>query len=240
MAIDAAAPRRKPSLESLAGGLVVSCQPVAGGPMDHDEIVLAMALASQAGGAAALRIEGARRVALVASRVEIPVIGIVKADLPDSPVRITPRTEDVMALADAGAWMVATDATHRPRPAPIQALLNTIHARGCLAMADCATFDEGVAAHRVGFDCVGSTLSGYTAEHQVAADAPPDKALVTRLGAEGVWVIAEGRIASADMAAQAFTWGAKAVTVGSALTRLEHMVAAYVQRMQSATSGSRG
>ncbi len=230
----AATQQRQLALQGLSGGLIVSCQPVPDGPMDQDEIVLAMALASQAGGAAAVRIEGARRVALVASQVQIPVIGIVKCELPNSPVRITPRCEDVMALADAGAWMIATDVTHRPRPEPIQNLLDIIHARGCLAMADCATVGEGLSAHHMGFDCVGSTLSGYTEDSPAAADAPPDKDLVSRLSSEGAWVIAEGRIASADIAAQALTWGAKAVTVGSALTRLELMVALYAKVMQSA------
>ena len=68
----------------LNGGLIASCQPVPVGPVDKDEIVLAMALACQAGGAAAVRIEGARLVQLVADALRIPVIGIVKRDLPDS------------------------------------------------------------------------------------------------------------------------------------------------------------
>lgn len=220
-------------LDDLLGGLVVSCQPVVGGPMDRDDIVLAMALASQAGGAVAVRIEGARRVALVASELRIPVVGLIKCDLSNSPVRITPHLADVAALADAGAWMIATDATHRSRPEPSPSLLDAIHARGCLAMADCATVEEGMAAHRMGFDCVGSTLSGYTAENTVPSHAAPDSDMVRELSAQGVWVIAEGRIASADMAAQALTWGAKAVTVGSALTRLESMVSVYVQGMQT-------
>ncbi len=238
LAPDAAARQRQQALETLSGGLIVSCQPVVGGPMDRDDMVLALALASQAGGAAALRIEGARRAALVASQASIPVIGIVKTDLPDSPVRITPRVADVMALADAGVWMIATDATQRPRPEPIEALLVAIHARGCLAMADCATFEDGLAAQRLGFDCVGSTLSGYTADAPAAPDAPPDDALVKRWSAAGLWVVAEGRIASAGLAAQALQWGAKAVTVGSALTRLELMVAQYVQGMKETRPAS--
>ena len=233
--LDAAAPKRKSALETIEGGLIVSCQPVVDGPMDRDEIVLAMALASQAGGAVAVRIEGWRRVAMVASQAKIPIIGIVKRELQNSPVRITPKCEDVMALADAGAWMIATDATHRPRPDSVQDLLQAIHARGCLAMADCASYNEGLAAHRMGFDCVGSTLSGYTGEHPIAADAPPDRDLVRHLSEQGVWVIAEGRIASDNTAAQALNWGAKAVTVGSALTRLELMVAKYVQHLRVAT-----
>jgi N-acylglucosamine-6-phosphate 2-epimerase len=76
--------------------------------MDRDDMVLAMAQASEAGGAVAVRVEGFRRLALVAAALRIPVIGIVKSQLPDSPVRTTPRRSDVRYLADAGAWMIAT------------------------------------------------------------------------------------------------------------------------------------
>lgn len=207
--------------------------------MDRDDIVLAMALASQIGGAAAVRIEGVRRVARVAAALDIPVIGIVKRDLADSPVRITPLADDVAALAEAGARLIAVDATFRPRPEPVEALLQAIHRRGVLAMADCATFDEGWAAHRLGFEVVGSTLSGYTPETSCASDAPPDSALVRRLAQAGVWVMAEGRIATPELAAQALGWGAQAVTVGSALTRLEWMVGRHVHALQAAAKETR-
>lgn len=226
-------------LEGLQGGLVVSCQPIEGGPMDRDDIVLAMALASQIGGAVAVRIEGVRRVARVAAALHIPVIGIVKRDLANSPVRITPFEDDVAALAEAGARLIAVDATLRPRPEPVEALLQAIHRRGALAMADCATLEEGLAAHRMGFEVVGSTLSGYTQETSCASDAPPDSALVRRLAQAGVWVMAEGRIATPELAAQALGWGAQAVTVGSALTRLEWMVGRHVHALQAAAKEAR-
>ena len=47
-------------------------------------------------------------------------IGLIKRDLPDSPVRITPFLEDVAALAAAGAAIIAVDATDRPRPVPVR------------------------------------------------------------------------------------------------------------------------
>lgn len=43
---------------SANGGLIVSCQPVPGSPLDKPEIVAAMALAAEQAGAVALRIEG--------------------------------------------------------------------------------------------------------------------------------------------------------------------------------------
>ncbi len=57
-----------------------------------------MAKAAEMAGAPALRIESAERVAAVAKTVSIPIIGIVRRDLPDSPVRITPFVDDVKAL----------------------------------------------------------------------------------------------------------------------------------------------
>jgi N-acylglucosamine-6-phosphate 2-epimerase len=227
----AATALRAQVLNRLHGGLIVSCQPVTGGALDADEIVVALAQASQDGGAAAVRIEGVRRVEQVASRLTIPVIGIVKRDLETSDVRITPWVRDVHDLANAGATLIAVDATHRPRPDSVEALLTAIHANSCMAMADCSNLTEGLAAHRLGFDCVGSTLSGYTQEPRCADDALPDEALVRDLSAAGVWTIAEGRYQTPELAAKALQWGAKAVTVGSALTRLEWMVKRYTQHM---------
>jgi putative N-acetylmannosamine-6-phosphate epimerase len=47
-------------LDRLNRSLIVSCQPVPGGPMDRPEMVVGFALAALAGGAAGLRIESAR------------------------------------------------------------------------------------------------------------------------------------------------------------------------------------
>jgi len=85
-------------LKGLKGGLIVSCQPVDGGPMDRPDIVAAMAMAAVAGGAVGLRIEGIANLRAVRPLVAVPIIGIVKTDLPDSPVRITVTVADALAL----------------------------------------------------------------------------------------------------------------------------------------------
>lgn len=219
--------------DRLSGGLIASCQPVTNGAMDTDEMVVAMARACEDGGAAAVRIEGVTRVKKVAQAVTIPIVAIVKRDLTDSPVRITPFTADVIALAAAGAQIIAVDATARGRPTAVTDLLVAIHQQGCFAMADCATYDDGVLAHAMGFDLIGTTLSGYTAETACPDDAPFDAALIRSLTRAGCWVVAEGRIRNASEAASALQLGAKAVTVGSALTRLELMVASYVRTLRA-------
>ena len=83
------------------GGLIVSCQPVPDSPLDKPEIVAAMALAAEQAGAVAIRIEGVANLQATRAVVSVPIIGIVKRDLEDSPVRITAYIEDVDALAQA-------------------------------------------------------------------------------------------------------------------------------------------
>lgn len=218
-------------LQKLQGRLVVSVQPVDGGPLDDDAIVARMAQAALAGGAAGLRIEGARRLAQVRAVVAAPLIGIVKRDLPDSPVRITPWLEDVQALRAAGADVIAVDATARTRPVPVAALLAAIRHSGALAMADASCEADALAAQALGFELIGTTLSGYTGG---AVPLEPDLALVTTLAREGCRVMAEGRFDSPTLAAAALQAGAFAVTVGSALTRLEVATARFTQAVASA------
>ena len=212
-------------------GLIVSCQPVPAGPLDQDDIVLAMARAAALSGACAVRIEGVRRVALVARDLAVPVVGIVKRTCPDSPVFITPTVADVRALAGAGAAVVAFDGTLRPRPDTVQALVAAAHASGAAAMADCATQAEGLLAWSSGCELVGTTLSGYTADTAVADDAPPDWALIAALAQQGIRVVAEGRMRTPADAARALDCGALSVTVGSAITRIEHITQWFVQAM---------
>ncbi|EAZ2929413.1 N-acetylmannosamine-6-phosphate 2-epimerase [Salmonella enterica] len=200
------------------GGLIVSCQPVPGSPMDKPEIVAAMTQASA--GAVAVRVEGIENLQAVRPHLFVPVIGIIKRDLTESPVRITPYLQDVDALAQAGADIIAFDASFRSRPVDIDSLLSRIRLHGLLAMADCSTVSEGVDCHQKGVEFIGTTLSGYTGP---ATPVEPDLAMVRQLSHAGCRVIAEGRYNAPALAANAIKHGAWAVTVGSAITRIEHI-----------------
>ncbi|HAT1683922.1 TPA: N-acetylmannosamine-6-phosphate 2-epimerase [Klebsiella oxytoca] len=213
------------------GGLIVSCQPVPDSPLDKPDIVAAMALAAQQAGAVALRIEGVENLKATRGVVSVPVIGILKRDLEDSPVRITAFTEDVDALAEAGADIIAVDGTDRVRPVPVAVLLDRIHRHGLPAMADCSSLADGLTCRRLGAEIIGTTLSGYT-----TPDTPeePDLALVTALSSAGCRVIAEGRYNTPAQAADAIRHGAWAVTVGSAITRPEHICQWYNAALKKA------
>jgi len=220
-------------LDHLQGGLIVSCQPVDDGPMDSISTVVAMALAARDGGARALRIEGAAKVAAVVKACDLPVIAIIKRDFDDSPVRITPLLEDVEALADAGAAIIAVDGTDRRRPVPVKTLLDAIHARGCLAMADLSNIEEARTAKAMGFDILGTTMSGYTGG---PIPREPDFDFVAACRALGGTVVAEGRFNSPKLAGEAIRAGASAVCVGSAITRQEHVTGWFLDAVNHAAS----
>jgi len=214
-------------LSTLQQALIVSCQPLDNGPMDKVEHIVAMALAAVDGGAKGLRIEGVENVHAVAKATNIPIVGIVKRDLSDSPVRITPYIEDVQSLAKAGASIIAFDGTVRQRPTSMLDLLNAVHDCGCIAMADCADYKSGILLAEHGCTFIGSTMSGYTDLHNTPDE--PDYDLVEKWVARGLNVIAEGRYNSPQRAAKAIELGAFAVTVGSAITRVEHITQWFVK-----------
>ena len=218
-------------LSQIQYGLIASCQPVDDGPMDKPEIVSAMAQASVAGGASGLRIEGVDNLKATRPFVNIPIIGIVKRDLPDSPIRITPFLQDIEDLANSGADIIAVDGTSRPRPVDIESAVKKIHEMGCLAMADCSNLEEGLYCQKLGFDIVGSTMSGYTGG---PVPEEPDYQLVKDLKSAGCFVMAEGRYNTPELAKVAIEIGADCVTVGSALTRLEHIVSWFANSVKSA------
>lgn len=214
-------------LDRLRGRLIVSCQPVEHGPFDHPDMVAAFAQAALDGGASGLRIEGVANLRAVRSRVppSLPVIGLIKQDLADTQVRITPLLEHVRALAAEGADVIAFDATDRVRPVSVDALCNEVQRLGVLAMADCASFTDAQRAHELGCAVLGSTLSGYLGG---AIPDEPDIELVRKLSTLPRFVIAEGRYHTPSAARLAIQAGADAVVAGSAITRPEHITAWFV------------
>lgn len=219
------------------GGLIVSIQPVRGGRFDDPWYLRACAGMAEDEGAVALRVEGLRDLATVKAEVDLPVIGLVKRNEPGTPVFITPTLQDVNDLAERGADIIAFDATDRTRPVSVSDMIAAIHDHGRLAMADLSTLEEGRAALAAGADFIATTLSGYTSE----AEPPegPDLALVEALAAEGMPVVAEGRIGTPGQAAAALAAGAMAVTVGTTLTRPEWVAAAFVRALRDQAGGVR-
>ncbi|MER5705812.1 putative N-acetylmannosamine-6-phosphate 2-epimerase [Micromonospora sp. NPDC002296] len=207
-------------LDSLAGGLVVSCQPLPDEPDDpmRDPYVQArVAAAAVAGGAVGIRANGPADVSAIRAAVGVPVIGLYKHG--HAEVFITPTPELAVEVAAAGADVVAVDGTDRPRPdgRVLADTVAAVHAAGALVLADVSTVAEGVAAVRAGADAVATTLSGYTAASP-RRDGPDLELVAGLAAAVAVPVLAEGRYRSTDEIGRAFAAGAHAVVMGNAVT----------------------
>jgi N-acylglucosamine-6-phosphate 2-epimerase len=206
-----------PLLAALQGRLIVSVQAQPHEPMHGASHMAAMARAVAEGGASAIRCESPDDIQAIRAVVDLPLIGLWKQG--ETGVYITPTKEAARAVAEAGADMVAIDATERPRPVPVDQLIAYIHDElKRPVLADVSTLEEGMAAEAAGADAVAPTLSGYTG----AGPSPkePDWILLyTLLKQLKVPVIMEGRIWTPEDATRALRYGAWAVVVGSAITR---------------------
>lgn len=150
-----------PLIASLRGKLVVSCQAYPGEPLRHPETMAQMALAAERGGAAAIRCQGLADISAIKGQVDVPVIGLWKEG--HEGVYITPTLRHARACVNAGADIVAIDATSRPRPDGLTFADNVapLHKHGALVMADCGSLDDALRAADAGADLIGTTLSGY-------------------------------------------------------------------------------
>lgn len=205
--------------QQLKGGLIVSCQATAGTAIDTPEFIKAQALTVEAAGACAIRAEGLKNIKAVSSAVSIPVIGLIKSYDASSDVYITPRAADVIAIVEAGADIVAVDATQRSRWNG-QSLENFYRDVRELTniplLADIDSKANALAAIDLGFDAIATTLSGYTDE---PSPSLPNIDLVRSLAqTSSVPVIAEGGFANPEQVKLAMQDGAWAVCVGTAIT----------------------
>lgn len=208
-------------------GLIVSIQPEVESVLNAPETVALLAQCAVANGAAGVRIEGATRIAAVRRAVGVPIVGLVKRSYPGFAPYITPTTADIEAIAGAGAEIVAFDATPRPRPdgLALSAVVAAIHARGALAMADCATGADARSAAAAGADIVATTLCGYTDETH--GHPLPALDVLREAAATGAFAILEGGVSDPAQARAGFAGGASAVVVGTALTNLDARIRAF-------------
>lgn len=196
----------------------MSCQAPDGSPLRGRGLMAVMAEAAAAGGAAAIRAEGIADIRSIRAAVDLPILGLVKLRMDTTPVIITPLLEHVTALIEAGADMIAVDATmrHRADGATGPEFVARARELGVPILADIDDLASAVASERHGADAVSTTLAGYT-----GGPIPllPDLELVAACAREcSVPVIAEGRFSTPDEVAQAFDAGAWAVCVGGAIT----------------------
>ncbi|MFS7306269.1 N-acetylmannosamine-6-phosphate 2-epimerase [Rahnella inusitata] len=225
-------------LTTIRGKLVVSCQALDNEPLHSDFIMSRMALAAMQGGAAGIRANSVADVKAIRATVPLPVIGIIKRDYPASDVYITATMKEVRELMAVAPDMIALDATAHQRPGELQLaeLVQRIREEfpALLLMADIATLEEAQNAQTLGFDCIGTTLHGYTQETQGSKLWHDDFAFLRQVLAHcDTPVIAEGNVDTPEMAARCLTLGAHSVVVGGAITRPQQITQRFTDAIRS-------
>ncbi|MGJ3253072.1 MAG: N-acetylmannosamine-6-phosphate 2-epimerase [Elainellaceae cyanobacterium] len=227
------------AIYAIRRGLVVSCQAPVESPLHDANVIAAIAQAAIKQGAVGVRIDTPDHVRAVRTRLSAPIIGLWKRQFDDSEVYITPQFEHARAIAEAGADIIAIDATLRPRPdgEKMADLIQRIHAElDKPVMADIDTIDAAIAAAEAGADLVGTTLYGYTADTRQCA--PPGWEVLAEMSQRlSVPMICEGGISSSEMARKALELGAYAVVVGTAITGIDSHVKTFVDAIAQVSEG---
>ncbi len=231
-------------LESLKNAVIVSTQAADDEPLNKPEHLLALALSGINGGAKGLRLEGIENIKLIRQHTELPIVGLLKNDaIPESErlssVYITSTFAEAKQISDAGADIIALDATPRSRPdgLTLKETISRIHNElDKPVWADVARFDEGTAAAEYGADVVSTTLYGYTKETQLESEAPPSFEFLEQLCKNlKKHVVLEGRVWHPEEVTRAFKLGAFAVVVGSAITRPQLITKRFVKSIPASS-----
>lgn len=222
-------------MTNLPKGLIVSCQAPVNSPLHDPYIIAAMAQAAVNNGAVAVRIDTPSHIQAVREKVQVPIIGLWKQIITGCDVYITPQFHHAVAVAEAGADIIAIDATTRNRPGDekLADIITLIHQQlNKPVMADVDTYEAAQLAVNAGADIVGTTLFGYTA--QTKNFSPPGWELLTQIIENlDTFVICEGGVSSPEMAKKALDLGANAVVVGGAITGIDLLVKAYISTLEN-------
>jgi N-acylglucosamine-6-phosphate 2-epimerase len=226
-------------VEALKGKLIVSCQALPGEPLHSSFIMGRMALAAEQGGAKGIRANTKEDIAEIQSQVDLPIIGIVKRNYPDSTIYITPTMKEIEELMEVKPEIIAVDATDRLRPGrvTIDEFFAQIKEKypDQLWMADCSTVAEAKHADELGFDFIGCTMVGYTPESTGDKIAANDFAILKDIIANVRHgrVIAEGNINTPEKARRVIELGAFTVVVGSIITRPQLITRAFAEALEN-------
>ena len=156
--------RMDEKVRQLKGRLIVSCQALPEEPLHSSFIMGRMALAAKEGGAGGIRANSVEDIAQIRRVVDLPIIGIIKREIAGCSVYITPTMEEVDRLMEVKPEIIAMDATEDMRPGgvTIDGFYREVRRKypGQLLMADCSTEAEALHADALGFDFIGTTLTG--------------------------------------------------------------------------------
>jgi N-acylglucosamine-6-phosphate 2-epimerase len=223
-------------LQRIKGGLIVSCQALDTEPLYSSYIMGRMALAARDGGAVAIRANSPCDIAEIKKTVDLPIIGLFKAEYDDSQVYITPTMKEIDALMEVGVDIVAMDATNRLRPnqQTLGAFFKEVKSKypNQMFMADTSCYEEGAAAKELGFDIIGTTMAGYT-EYTKGVKLPNYDLMKRYVDTLDMPIIAEGGIWTPEQLKTALDLGVWTAVVGTAITRPRDITKHFVEYIQT-------
>ena len=224
--------------EKLKNGLIVSCQALEDEPLHSSFIMGRMALAAKMAGAVGIRANTVSDIKEIKKNVDLPIIGIIKKDYDNSEVYITPTMDEIDELVAEGVEIIATDGTNskRPKNEGLEDFYKEIRKKypHIKLMADCSTVEEAIRADKLGFDYIGTTLVGYTAQSKNdKIDADDFKILREIIEKCDHPVIAEGNIDSPEKAKRVLELGALTVVVGGAIPRPQNIAKKFVDCIET-------
>jgi len=192
-----------------------------------------MAKAAEEGGAVGIRANSVDDIRAIRKETSLPIIGIIKAEYNDSEVYITPTMDEVNKLLETDCEIIALDATKRERPKEnsLKELVEKIHEKNRLVMADISTLEEAIKAEKIGVDLISTTMAGYTdySEHL----NEPAFGLVEKIKEKiDIPVIMEGHTRTPEHVKRGIRLGAHAVVVGSIITRPQIITKIYVDAIE--------
>lgn len=211
-------------IKKLKNGLIVSCQAKASDPHYCEDITLLMAKAAIWGGAVGLRLDTPQDIKKIKAQCHVPIIGLWKVFSDKSDVFITPGMKYVRACIEAGADIIAVDASNRLVDENRYAhdIIREIKQEfpDTPILADIRNVEDAIIAIDKGADMIAPTLSRFDTANKPSLK--PDFELLCRLVdvcADKTKVIMESKINTPEDAIISLYHGAYSVVVGNAITR---------------------
>ena len=228
--------KKKEILDSMKGGLVVSCQVQHDDPVYSMDFVVKMAKAAEWGGAVGIRANSPDQIAEIRKNVKLPIIGLYKIWHDDTDVFITPTLEAAKQVWEAGADIIALDCTsqitHEGKPAYELLPIVKKEIPEAIIFADVSNYEEAKRAVELGADIVGPTLYGYTEETKdIEQPDLREFARMCRDFGDEVCMMMEGHVYTPEDAMKCLYLGAHSVVVGSAITRPHLITKRFVDLM---------
>lgn len=222
---------KKEIINKLKNGLIVSCQATPEEPHYMNGITTVMAKCAYWAGAVGIRANTPEDVRSIAKEVPLPIIGLWKIGRGEKEVYLTPNIDAARELYNAGAQIIAVQATSHVRDDGkqsyeiIKEIKNEIPE--ALIFADVRNAEDAKIAAEYGADFIAPTLYGYTSSPQelvkVKYNFGPDLELLASVikatDRTNSLVIMEGKINTPEQAVMCLYMGAHAVVVGNAITR---------------------